>query len=584
MAAQALYRKWRSQTFDEVIGQEHVTRTLRNALREGRMAHAYLFAGPRGTGKTSTARLLAKAVNCLQEDPSARPDNTCPVCLAINGGTLLDLIEIDAASNRGIDEIRDLRDKVHFVPSQARTKVYVIDEVHMLTPEAFNALLKTLEEPPPHVIFVLATTEPHRIPDTVLSRCQRFDFRRIPTHEIVGRLSFILEQEGRSADPGALEMIARSAEGSMRDAISLTDQLLSYGDDAITEAQVQAVRGTISGQAIQDLAAAMGNGDAAAGLALINQLGSEGQDLRQLTIQLVAYLRAVLVSRVSGPQARQILTELSSEQLVQAQALAERFDTPSLARAVRLLNTASGEMRDATQPQLTLELAWLATLQPESATAIITAAAPAAPVSTVPAISAETSPASQQPRLHSGAAPAAPYQSDAALAPGKQERPEAVTLPTAQSAIPDDQVVGVLRENWTAFLQATEAARGGSVRGALRTLRHVVASGDDVYFAFESEFSKNTVERAANKAALQDLIGQLLGRSIRLHCQLGSQVTGVSPAQPRAVESPPARPVADGPPREEAHELADDPVVEHALHNLGAVPGEVAKGRQQTKD
>ena len=189
MAAQALYRRWRSQTFDEVVGQEHVTQTLRNALRDGRVTHAYLFTGPRGTGKTSTARLLAKAVNCENPDLSQRPCNACPICQAITRGALLDLIEIDAASNRGIDEIRDLRDKVHFSPSQARFKVYVIDEVHMLTPEAFNALLKTLEEPPPHVIFVLATTEPHKIPDTVLSRCQRFDFRRIPTYRIVERLS-----------------------------------------------------------------------------------------------------------------------------------------------------------------------------------------------------------------------------------------------------------------------------------------------------------------------------------------------------------------------------------------------------------
>lgn len=578
MAAQALYRKWRSQTFDEVIGQEHVIRTLRNALREGRIAHAYLFTGPRGTGKTSTARLLAKAVNCLQDDPSARPDNTCAVCLAINGGTLLDLIEIDAASNRGIDEIRDLRDKVHFVPSQARYKVYVIDEVHMLTPEAFNALLKTLEEPPPHVIFVLATTEPHRIPDTVLSRCQRFDFRRIPTHEIVSRLAFILEQEGRAAEPAALEMIARSAEGSMRDAISLTDQLLSYGGDAITEAQVQAVRGTISSQAIQELVSAMSQGDAATGLALINQLGAEGQDLRQLTIQLVEYLRAVLVARVSGPQARAILVDLSPEHLAQTREVAERFEVPELARAVRLLNTAAGDMRDAMQPQLTLELAWLATLQPGLAEAAGTVAGLAEPASTLPAISAEVSP---RDREHSPGPPAAagtPHSQEDSRGPGKQYRPEPVALPTASSAVPDEQVVEVLRENWTILLQAAEAARGGSLRGALRTLRHVVATGDDIYFAFESEFSKNTVERAANKAALQDLIGQLLGRPIRLHCQAGQMVTGVQPAQPRAAESSPAPPVA------RRDELADDPVVEHALKHLGAVPGEAVQDREQTAD
>ncbi len=340
MAAQALYRRWRSQTFDELIGQEHVTQTLRNALRDGRIAHAYLFTGPRGTGKTSMARLLAKAVNCIHPDPAQRPCNSCEICGAIMRGSLLDLIEIDAASNRGIDEIRDLRDKVNFSPSQARYKVYVIDEVHMLTPEAFNALLKTLEEPPPHVIFVLATTEPHKIPDTVLSRCQRFDFRRIPSYKIVERLAFILEQEDRRAEQGALEMIARSAEGCMRDAISLMDQLLSYGGDVITESQVQAVRGTISGQAIVALADFLVAGDAASGLALINQMASEGIDLRQLAIQLVAHLRSVLLCRVGGKEARGILTDLSEEQLAIVQSQADLLDVLVVTHAVRLLNQA----------------------------------------------------------------------------------------------------------------------------------------------------------------------------------------------------------------------------------------------------
>lgn len=561
MAAQALYRKWRSQTFDEVIGQEHVTRTLRNALRDGRIAHAYLFSGPRGTGKTSTARLLAKAVNCLQPEPAARPDNTCSICQAITSGTLLDLIEIDAASNRGIDEIRDLRDKVHFAPARARYKVYVIDEVHMLTPEAFNALLKTLEEPPPHVIFVLATTEPHKIPDTVLSRCQRFDFRRIPTHEIVNRLEYILEQEGRTAEPAALEMIARSAEGCMRDAISLTDQLLSYGNDGITEAQVRAVRGTISGQAIRDFTEAIVAGDAGAGLALINRLAAEGVDLRQLVIQLMTHLRAILLARVGGTRAEEILSDLSADEIAEVRTAAERCDATRLTRAIRLLNDASIAMRDAVRPQLTLELAWLDVCQPVLLPA---AAQDEMGGQAVVAVSqpVETSfGARERPSVPGSAATLSP----SGPATVSQSPLEAVALPRPPAAVPDEQVPQVLRANWTALLQGAEAVRGGSLRGALRTLRNVVASGDDVYFAFENEFSRATVERPANKALLQDLIGQLLGRSIHLHCQVGAEVKLPAASRPSSASDAQLQKSA------EAHDLVDDPVVEHALRHLGAV-------------
>lgn len=558
MAAQALYRRWRSQTFDEVVGQEHVTQTLRNALRDGRMTHAYLFAGPRGTGKTSTARLLAKAVNCENPDVSLRPDNSCPICLAITSGALLDLIEIDAASNRGIDEIRDLRDKVHFSPSQARFKVYVIDEVHMLTPEAFNALLKTLEEPPPHVIFVLATTEPHKIPDTVLSRCQRFDFRRIPTHRIVERLSYILEQEGRAAEPAALEMIARSAEGGMRDAISLMDQLLSYGGDVITEQQVQAVRGAISGQAISQMVDFLAAGDVASGLGLINRMAEEGIDLRQLALQLVAYLRTVLVSRVGGQQTRAILVDLSDAQLAAVQAQAKLVDAAALTGAVRLLNQASQEMRDAAQPQLTLELAWL--------DAAARVAAPAdvqpAPVSGQPA-----QPATWQSRPLPSSAPAA--SQPAASAPAVSPSDARPAGQQATTPVPDQQVVDLLRSQWTTLLQAAEEARGASLRGALRTLRNVVALGDDIYFAFEHDLSRQVVERPNNKTVVENLISQLLGRRVHIHCQVGSQVTGIAAAaRPERVErnerAGEASPAA-------ADDLTTDPVVRHAQQALGAV-------------
>ncbi|HSN93440.1 MAG TPA: DNA polymerase III subunit gamma/tau, partial [Anaerolineaceae bacterium] len=227
--SQALYRTWRPALWEEVVGQEPIVTTLKNAIATNKVGHAYLFAGPRGTGKTTSARLLAKAVNCLDEDLGNRPCNHCANCLAVNEGRFLDLIEIDAASNTSVDDIRDLRDKINFSPSQGRMKVYIIDEVHMLSSSAFNALLKTLEEPPSHVIFILATTEIHKIPATVLSRCQRYEFRRIPVPTIIEKLKILCKQENIKIDDDALSLVARQATGAMRDAISLVDQLSSIG-------------------------------------------------------------------------------------------------------------------------------------------------------------------------------------------------------------------------------------------------------------------------------------------------------------------------------------------------------------------
>ncbi len=262
---QALYREYRPHLWQQVFGQDHIVHTLQNAIRSERVGHAYLFAGPRGTGKTTTARLLAKAVNCLDPDPAKRPCDHCAHCMAVNENRFLDLIEIDAASNTSVDDVRDLRDKINFSPSQGSYKVYIIDEVHMLSTAAFNALLKTLEEPPAHAIFILATTEVHKIPATVLSRCQRHEFRRIPVKDIIKQLDIIVKAKSLTVEPEALTLVARQATGSMRDAISLLDQLTSTGEP-VTLQGAQTVLGTATSQVVVNLVEAILHRQAAAGL------------------------------------------------------------------------------------------------------------------------------------------------------------------------------------------------------------------------------------------------------------------------------------------------------------------------------
>ncbi|MGQ0601863.1 MAG: DNA polymerase III subunit gamma/tau, partial [Anaerolineales bacterium] len=299
MPAQALYRKWRPQLWDEVVGQEHVVQTLRNAIAADRMGHAYLFSGPRGCGKTTSARLVAKALNCLHTDPAQRPCNICEYCVAVNESRFLDLIEIDGASNNSVENVRELRDKINFAPSQGRFKIYIIDEVHMLSMGAFNALLKTLEEPPPHAVFILATTESYKIPATVASRCQRFEFRRIPVTDIVARLEELCRQENVTVEQPALELVARQATGALRDAISLLDQLVS-ADNVVTLAQTQALLGTAVSQTVQELSSALAANDTAVGVNLINTVIDGGIDPRQLARQMVEYLRALMLIRLGN--------------------------------------------------------------------------------------------------------------------------------------------------------------------------------------------------------------------------------------------------------------------------------------------
>lgn len=378
MAYQALYRVWRSQRFDDLVGQEAITKTLKNAIQQQKTSHAYLFTGPRGTGKTSAAKIFAKAINC-PNSVDGEPCNECEMCRSITEGRQEDVIEIDAASNNGVEEIRFIRDRANYAPTTAKYKVYIIDEVHMLSTGAFNALLKTLEEPKEHVIFVLATTEPHKIPATIISRTQRFDFKRIDVQAIIGRMAYILEQSNQPYEEQALSVIARAAEGGMRDALSILDQAISFSNEKITLEDALAVTGSLTTEMMDSFIGSCLRQDVSGALEVLESILAEGKEARRLTEDLLLYCRDLLIYQ----QAPKLLENRAAYLTDPFKQLAESTASERLYSMIKILSETQNEIRFTNHANVYLEVATvkLATpataIGPESVTQTVSSTAPA---------------------------------------------------------------------------------------------------------------------------------------------------------------------------------------------------------------
>lgn len=550
---EVLARKYRPQVFEDVVAQQHVTQTLANAIRSGRIAQAYLFVGPRGVGKTTLARIYAKALNC-EKGPTPEPCGTCALCTSIAEGRCLDVLEFDAASNTQVERVREIiLENIGFAPAQARYRVFIVDEVHMLSASSFNALLKTLEEPPAHVRFVFATTEPQKIPATILSRCQRFDLRRIPTAAIVATLEKIAKAEKVKLEGDAALAIARGAEGGLRDAESALDQLIAFCGDSIQEADVLSVFGLVSWSNVQQMAAALLKGDVATLLGLIAELDAGGKDLLRLSVELLDYFRDLLVVAYTGQLAGEAMPDEARLKLLREQA--SLTDTGRLARIADILVELQGQLRHALSRRTLLELALVRAARAATAVSLddvldaLADAPPPAPAPDALPLPIPPPPLPPLPSTHRAAAPLPPPADSDALA--------------------------VLIGEWPSIVGKAGAANP-IMRNALKDAQPVAVEGDRVRISFDPEFasSRDKMNVPRNLVMLQKMIEKVLRRPVAIDLVVGESpppdIRPIPSAKPAAIDPAPR---ADGTKRDWSKEEA-------VRRALDAFNGEIADVRE----
>ena len=535
MSYQVIARKYRPQTFDDVVGQHLVTDTLKNAILTDHVAHGYIFSGARGVGKTTTARILAKAVNCFA-GPTVTPDGTCPSCVEITAGNSVDVQEIDAASNRGIDEIRELREAVRYLPARDRYKIFLIDEAHMLTTEAFNALLKTLEEPPPRSLFMLATTEPHKLPPTIQSRCQHFAFRLLDYGEIYDRIRAVVGEEKVDADEGAISTLAQAAEGSMRDALSLLDQVIAACGGHLDEKRVRQVLGVVPAELLADIMRAVDAADARRVLDQVGQLASEGYELAHFCGELTRFVRDLMIGRSCG--AESTLIQVPTEQRQHIGEIATRFSEEDLSRFFNILLRAESEMRYALVPRFHLELALMKMVHARRLTSLETL------LSGIGSAALPAKSFSAPPR------PAAPPPARIAAEPPRNPRPESFPRPPAHEPTPAP--VGA-RPAPAAPAETAAPAHENAALTAIKTkvygqsnflgscLEHMVSwrfeNGEATFvYAQKDSFFADLLKSREQQETLRTVCAEVLGQPVKICVRLEEQEVEPRVVRPNARE------------------------------------------------